>query len=66
MTILLTDDLFKNDEAMMIDECMTFIGAATQTTTLLISNAIYYLTTLNEKLNTARIELKEVLQVKSF
>jgi cytochrome P450 len=29
LTILLQDDLFKNDEKMMIDECVTFLLAAT-------------------------------------
>jgi cytochrome P450 len=28
----------------MVDECLTFMLAATMTTTMLISNAIYYLT----------------------
>jgi len=32
MTILLQDDLFKNDLEMIIDECMTFFIAGTQTT----------------------------------
>jgi hypothetical protein len=29
LTILLQDDFFKNDEKMMIDECVTFLLAAT-------------------------------------
>jgi hypothetical protein len=29
LTQLLTDELFKDDHSMMMDECMTFIGAAT-------------------------------------
>jgi cytochrome P450 len=44
MTILLTDDLFKDNDEIMIDECLTFLGAATQTTTMFISNALYFLT----------------------
>lgn len=29
ITKLLTDDLFKDDFPLLMDECMTFIGAAT-------------------------------------
>lgn len=29
---------------MMIDECMTFIVAATQTTSVMIANTLYYIT----------------------
>jgi hypothetical protein len=29
LTLLLTDDLFMNDEIMMIDEVLTFFAAAT-------------------------------------
>ena len=29
LTILLEDDLFKNNETMMIDECVTFMLAST-------------------------------------
>ena len=36
LTILLTDELFINNDTMIVDECITFLGAATQTTTLLI------------------------------
>ena len=44
LTKLLKDDFFKGSDEMMIDECVAFMGAATQTTTLMISNALYYLT----------------------
>ncbi len=44
LTLLLTDDLFKDKDDYMVDECLTFMLAATMTTTMLISNAIYYLT----------------------
>ena len=57
LTILLSDDLFKNSEAYIIDECLTFMLAATMTTTMLISNAIYYLSSADEKLEILRKEL---------
>jgi len=44
LTLLLSDNLFKDKEDYMVDECLTFMLAATMTTTMLISNAIYYLT----------------------
>jgi cytochrome P450 len=44
LTLMLTDELFKGKDDYMVDECLTFMLAATMTTTLLISNSIYYLT----------------------
>ena len=41
---LLSDDMYKDNEKMIMDECLTFIGAATQTTTILLTNIVYYLT----------------------
>lgn len=57
----MTDELFMNNESMMIDECITFVGAATQTTTLLITNAMYYFITNKDKLEKARAEIKSIL-----
>ena len=42
MTVLLTDDLFKDDEELMKDEISTFILASTQTTSALLTNLLYY------------------------
>ena len=51
--------MYKDNETMIMDECLTFIGAATQTTTFLLTNIVYYLTKnpdvkakLMEELNT--------------
>jgi cytochrome P450 len=43
LTMLLTVDLFKNDDKMILDECVAFMIASTNATSLLISNTIYYL-----------------------
>ena len=43
LTQLLGDEIFKNDESMIMDECLNFIGAATQTTSFLTTNLLYYL-----------------------
>lgn len=42
----------------MIDECLTFMIAATQTTTLLVTNASFYLTQNKEKVDKLREEIK--------
>ena len=44
LTMLLQNDLFSNQVEYMIDECLTFMLAGTQTTTLLVSNIVYYMT----------------------
>jgi len=44
LTLMLNDELFAGKEEYIIDECLTFMLAATMTTTLLINNGIYYLT----------------------
>ena len=44
LAILLTDDLFKNNNKMIIDECLTFFFAATQTSSMSTQNMLFYLT----------------------
>ena len=43
LSLLLEDELFKDDIGMMIDECSTFMLASTQTTAMQLFFAIYYL-----------------------
>jgi cytochrome P450 len=43
LSILLTDELYMNDDEMIIDELMTMILAATQTTALTVTNSLYYI-----------------------
>ena len=59
LTQLLSDDLFKGQDQYIIDECLTFMAAASQTTTLLISNALYYLTKNKEVCERLREEIKK-------
>jgi cytochrome P450 len=49
MTMLLQDDLFKGQNDYIVDECLTFMGAASQTTALLMANALFYLTQNKDK-----------------
>lgn len=59
LTILLTNEFFKENDELIRDECMTFVLASTQTTTLLISNALYYLTVNTEVRQKLRDEVAE-------
>jgi cytochrome P450 len=55
---LLQDDYFGNDDQKIKDECMTFIGAATQSQTFLITNTLYYLAKNQEVREKLMAELK--------
>ena len=43
LSILLSDDLFKNDDKMIVDECLTFFFAATQTSSMSTGNMLIHL-----------------------
>jgi cytochrome P450 len=60
MTILLSDDLFKNDIEMIIDECLTFFLAGTQTTSALVGNTIALAMKHPEVLKKIIAEMKQV------
>ena len=66
LTLLLTDELFTNKDDMIIDECINFIVAATQTTSQLISNTLYYFTVNQDKLELARKEVNSILKLKQY
>ncbi|CDW89828.1 cytochrome p450 4f12 [Stylonychia lemnae] len=60
LNMLLQDDLFKDNDSLMVDECSTFMLAATQTTTTALSNLFFYLTK-NETVKTnVRNEIKDI------
>ena len=44
LSLILTDDLFKDNDEMIVDESITFIVAGTQTTAVTTSNLICYYT----------------------
>ncbi|TNV79771.1 hypothetical protein FGO68_gene2481 [Halteria grandinella] len=48
LSTMLQDEMFRGRDEMVVDECLTFMLAATMTTTLLITNSIYYLNQNNE------------------
>lgn len=61
LTMLLQDELFKGQDEYIVDECLTFMAAASQTTTMLVSNAIYYLTKFRETSCKLRAELSNAI-----
>ncbi|CDW83902.1 cytochrome family subfamily polypeptide 55 precursor [Stylonychia lemnae] len=60
LNLLLQDDLFKDNESLMVDECCTFMLAATQTTSTALSNLLFYLTKHDVIRANLRNEIKEV------
>ena len=64
--IMLKDDLFcKNDKAI-IDECMAFLFAGTQTTAINISETFHRLTQQKDILQKVREELNQYFKVEDF
>jgi cytochrome P450 len=43
LSILITDELFANDDAMIVDECMTFFFAGSQTSSANTQNLTMHL-----------------------
>ncbi len=66
LTILLNDDLFKDNESIMVDECITFMRAGITTSSTMMSNALFYLTRHTEIRDKLREELKVTLNVDSL
>ena len=44
LTLLINDEVFKDQDSYIVDECLTFMLAGTMTNTLMLNNSIYYLT----------------------
>jgi cytochrome P450 len=61
MTQLLSDDHYKDNDLIILHELLTFIGAATQTTTFLTTNFLYYMTKNQEIREKLVQELKSKL-----
>ena len=43
LAILLSDDLFKDNDKLIIDECLTFFFAGTQTSSIASQNMLMYM-----------------------
>jgi cytochrome P450 len=46
---MIEDELFKGKDNEIVDECLAILATATQTTTILTTNALYYLSKYTEK-----------------
>ena len=55
---MLEDELFQGQEELIIDECITFMLAATQTSTNLVTNAMYFLSKHTEVRDKLRKETR--------
>jgi cytochrome P450 len=59
LSIILTDELFKNDEKSIIDECLTFFFAGSQTSAITTQNLIMYLMQQPDTMKRVRDEISE-------
>lgn len=66
LTQMLQDDFFKDVEEFMIDECITIMVAGSQTSTVLIANAVMNLTLNSECKEKMMKEISETNEKKSF
>lgn len=66
LTMMVQDELFKDQEEYVLDECISFIIAATLNNTQMITNSIYYLTKCQDKLAKLRREIVNAAGRNSF
>ena len=66
LTLLMQDDLFKYNDSYMIDECITFMFASTQTTTVMTSTALMYLANQKSSCEKIRKELIKETGISDF
>lgn len=64
--MLLENEIYKDDENMIIDECLTFIIGSTQTTSNLITTAMYWSTRFVDLRSKIKEEIKKVTKKDSF
>ena len=58
LSMMLEDELFQGQEELIVDECITFMLAATQTSTNLVTNAMYFLSKHTEVREKLRKEMR--------
>lgn len=63
---MVNDEVFRDSDTYILDECITFMLAATMTTTLLITNSIYYLAKYPDVAKKLRTEIARVAQQSDF
>jgi cytochrome P450 len=57
--MMLNDEIFKNSNDSILNECLNVIGATTQTMAFLVTNSCYYLTKNPDIRNKLIAEIKE-------
>ncbi|CDW80479.1 cytochrome p450 [Stylonychia lemnae] len=62
LSVLLQDDVFQDSDQMIIDECITFFIAGSQTIAVAISNFLSYMAQSQEHENQIRMEFGKLLQ----
>ncbi|CDW76725.1 cytochrome p450 [Stylonychia lemnae] len=62
LTIMLQDELFKQDDRMIIDECLTFFNAGAQTTAVTLANFLSYIAQNSDQEQKMRNELQSHLK----
>lgn len=66
LTLMITNEFFKGNDITILDECLTFMVAATQTMSVLISNTLFYVTRHPELAQKVREESMSVFKVKNY
>ena len=61
LSVLINDELYSQDESLMIDECVTFFVGATHSTTITVANALFFLTLHQDIRETLLQEIAEQL-----
>lgn len=69
LTSMINDEVFKNNDSILIDECITVLTGGTQTTVILVSNAIMNLTiekACHKKMKEELLKFNKELEGKSL
>ena len=66
LTLMLEDPLFKDNNQFIKEEISTILAAATQTSTIILVNAIYYITKFPKYQSLIQDEMKQHLGTKDY
>ncbi|CDW89796.1 cytochrome family subfamily polypeptide 55 precursor [Stylonychia lemnae] len=61
LNLLLQDEIFKDNDSLIADECITFMLASTQSITSALSNLIFYVTRDQQICTKVRNEISEII-----
>ena len=66
LSIMLQDELYRDDLERMVDECVTFMFAASQTTGIMVTETLFRFIQNRDILQKVKKELCEVLKRNDF